>query len=94
VEVANEFSRTTTNKKEQKPMKTQNKAIKMRPALPWKEKVPLFSINPGAATQADIARLASELMEVRCVLNHVVSIYGDKFTPTTLDCARRALVSN
>lgn len=31
--------------------------------MDWKEKVPMFSINPYAASREDVANLASELME-------------------------------
>lgn len=33
--------------------------------IPWREKVPIFSINPDAASRDDIARMASELMEAK-----------------------------
>ena len=41
--------------------------------LPWNEKVPMLSINPDAATNVDIARLAAELMEANHKLNLGVS---------------------
>jgi hypothetical protein len=32
--------------------------------LPWKDKVPIFSFNPDAATLDDVARMATQLMEL------------------------------
>jgi hypothetical protein len=39
--------------------------------IPWEERVSMLSINPDAATQDDIARLAAELMEANYKLEWV-----------------------
>lgn len=39
------------------------------PALPWKERVTMLSINPDAATRDDVASLADELI----IANHKVA---------------------
>ena len=50
--------------------------------LPWNELVPMISINPDAASEGDIARLAAELMEARGLLKEVVEY--SKGMPTGL----------
>ena len=44
----------------------------MTEALPWDERATMLSINPDCATRDDVARLASELMEMRIALNDMV----------------------
>jgi len=39
--------------------------------LPWSERVVMLSLNPGAATPADVARLTAELMEAKKALSDV-----------------------
>ena len=41
-------------------------------SISWRERVPMLSLNPDAATKDDIARLASELMEA----NHTLKFYA------------------
>lgn len=38
--------------------------------LPWRERVPMLSINPDAATRDDVASLATELM----IANHKLAL--------------------
>lgn len=44
-------------------------------ALPWSERVPMLAINPDAATSQDVARLASECMELARSLDRVSHLY-------------------
>ena len=48
--------------------------------IPWNEKVPLLSVHPDTASRQDIARLATEYMELRAGLCNIVSntaVYGE-----------------
>ncbi|TXH56293.1 MAG: hypothetical protein E6Q97_06810 [Desulfurellales bacterium] len=61
------------------------------PALPWKERVAMLSINPDAATRDDVASLADELM----IANHKVARaeeaerWAEKLAGELVDIARR-----
>jgi len=44
----------------------------------WLELIPTLSINPDMATNKDVARLASELMEARHELQRLSEIVGDE----------------
>lgn len=46
----------------------------MKTELPWDEKVPMLSINPDTASPQDVARLASELMEMRQALYRIYNL--------------------
>ena len=41
--------------------------------LPWNERVPMLSVNPGAATIDDILRMTAELMEATQGMNEMKS---------------------
>ena len=40
------------------------KARKLRPGLPWSERVSMLAINPDAATREDVVRMAADLMDM------------------------------
>ena len=44
--------------------------------LPWSERVPMLSVNPGAATDEDVARLASEYMDLRKLALDAIGEFG------------------
>ncbi len=51
--------------------------------LPWNERVPLLSVHPDAATSGEVAKLASELMDMRYLVKLLLK--GCKEAMTYLD---------
>jgi len=49
--------------------------------LPWEERVPLLSVDPDAASNDDVARLATELMEARAEVERLTNILAVESYP-------------
>lgn len=64
-------------------------------SLPWSEEVPRLSVHPEAATTGQVARLATELMECRSLLQRAAvelskaSECGDTMLILEIDTALR-----